>query len=142
MESTDENGYDEQRTSSKLVCHLIEIRHAPEKLYCSRENKTGQNRKEDRIKGGLCGTIRKKQESTSLPLIKNNIGSGMSKLATKRGVSNTTRIPRESSAHMSVTTGAMTWANNGEIINRALEAFATRNTESGNKGGGKKKKTF
>ena len=106
------------------MCHLIEIRHAPEKLYCSRENKTGQNRKEDRIKGGLCGTLRKKQESTSLPLIKNNIGSGMSKLATKRRVSNTTRIPRESSAHMSVTTGAMTWANNGEIMNRALEALS------------------
>ena len=85
---------------------------------------------------------RKKQESTPLPLINNNIESGMSKTATKVGVSNSTRIPRESSAHTSVTPDAMTWANAWETMNRTLEAFATRNSDSSDRGGGKSRKTF
>ena len=85
---------------------------------------------------------RKKQESRPLPLIKNNIESRMSKTATKGGVSNSTSILRESSAHMSVTPDVMTWASTWEIKNRTLEAFATRNTESSDAGGGKRRKTF
>ena len=37
---------------------------------------------------------------------------------------------------------AMTWASIWEMMNRTLEAFATRNTESGERGGGKSRKTF
>ena len=85
---------------------------------------------------------RKKQESRPLLLIKNNIESRMSKTATKGGVSNSTSILRESSAHMSVTPDVMTWASTWEIKNRTLEAFATRNTESSDAGGGKRRKTF
>ena len=84
----------------------------------------------------------KKQESTPLPLINNNIGSGLIKSATKAGVSNSTRIPRESGAHMSATPDAMTWANTCEKMNRMLEAFATRITESSDRLGGKTRNTF
>ena len=40
-----------------------------------------------------------KQESTPLPQINNSIGSVITKTAIKRGVPNSTRIPRDSSAH-------------------------------------------
>ena len=36
----------------------------------------------------------------------------------------------------------MTWASTWEMMNRTLEAFATRNTDSSERGGGKSKKTF
>ena len=103
------------------MCHTIEIIHAPEKIYCSRENDTGQNKKDE--------THCKKQESTPLPLINNNIGSGMSKSATKEGMS------RESSAHMSETIDAMMWAKTWETMNRTLEAVSTRNSESSDRAG-------
>ena len=54
---------------------------------------------------------RKKQESTPLPQINNSTGSGIIKTAMKGGVPNSTRIPRDSGAHTSVTLDAMTWAN-------------------------------
>ena len=74
--------------------------------------------------------LRKKQELTPLPLTNNSIGSGMTKTATKGRGSNSTRLPRDSDAHTSVTPDAMTWANTWEMMNWTLEAFATRNTES------------
>ena len=37
---------------------------------------------------------------------------------------------------------AMTWVSTWEIMNRTLEAFATRNTESSDRGSGKSRKTF
>ena len=87
---------------------------------------------------------RKKQESTPLPQIhnSNSIGSVMTKTATKRGLSNSSRIPRGSGTHTSGTSDVMTWASTWEMMNRTLEAFATRNTESSNRGGGKMRKTF
>ena len=84
---------------------------------------------------------RMKQESTPLPLIHNSIGYGMKKTATNGGVSNSTRIPRDSSAHTGITPDAMTWANIWDMMNRTLEAFASRNTESSDRGGGKSRKT-
>ena len=66
----------------------------------------------------------------------------MTKTATKGGASSSTRIPRESSAHSGVTFDAITWAHTWEIMNRTLEAFATRNTESIHREGGKSRKTF
>ena len=36
----------------------------------------------------------------------------------------------------------MTWASTREMMNRTLEAFATRNTDSSERGGGKSRKTF
>ena len=37
---------------------------------------------------------------------------------------------------------AMTWASTWEMISRTLEAFATRNTDSSERGGDKSRKTF
>ena len=67
----------------------------------------------------------KKQESTPLPQINNSI-SGMTKTATKGGVSSSTRTPWYSSAQTSITPDAMTWANTWEMVNRTLEVIATR----------------
>ena len=36
----------------------------------------------------------------------------------------------------------MTWASTCEMMNRTLEAFATRNTDSSDRGGSKSRKTF
>ena len=66
----------------------------------------------------------------------------MTKTATKGGVSNSTRIPKKSGAHTSVIPDAMTWANTWEMMNRTFEAFATRYTESSDRGGGESRKTF
>ena len=63
-------------------------------------------------------------------------------MATKGGVSNSTRIPRDSGAHTSVKLDAMAWTNSWEMMNGTREAFATRNTESSDRGGGKSRKTF
>ena len=79
----------------------------------------------------------RKQEMTPLLLINNSIGSRMTTTATKGGLSNSTRILRESGAHTSVTPDAMTWANTWELMNRTHKAFAARNTESSYRGGGK-----
>ena len=72
---------------------------------------------------------RKKQESTPLPLINSSIRSRMTKTATKGGVSNSTRIPRESGAHTSVTTDAMTSANTWEMMKGHLK-HSQRETQS------------
>ena len=85
---------------------------------------------------------RKKQESTTLPQINNNKRSGISKTAMKGGVPNSARIPRDSRTHTSVTPDAMTWANTWEMMNRTLEAFATRNTALSDREGGKQRKIF
>ena len=36
----------------------------------------------------------------------------------------------------------MTWASTWEMMNKILEAFATRSTDSSERGGGKSRKTF
>ena len=85
---------------------------------------------------------RKKQESTPLPRTNNSIGPGMTKTATRGGASNSTRIPRDSSAHTSIAPDAMTWASTWEKMNTTLEAIATRNTDSSDRGGDKSRNTF
>ena len=77
-----------------------------------------------------------------MPQIHNCIGSGITKTATKGGLSNSLRIPRDFGTHTSVTPDVMTRVNNRKLMNRTLEAFATRNTESSDRGGGISRKTF
>ena len=60
----------------------------------------------------------------------------------KGGASNSTRTPGDSSAHKGVPPDAMTWASFWEMMNRTLEAFATRNKDSSNRGSGKSRKAF
>ena len=60
----------------------------------------------------------------------------------KGGTSNSTNAPGDSSKHANVAPDAMTWASTWEKMNRTLEAFATRNTDSSDRGSSKSRKTF
>ena len=59
-----------------------------------------------------------------------------------KGTSNSTNAPGDSSTHTNVATDAMTWATSWEMMNRTLEAFATMNTDSSDRGSVKSRKTF
>ena len=54
----------------------------------------------------------------------------MTKTAMKGRASNLMRIPGDSSAHTSITLDAITWASTWEMMNRTLDAFASKNTDS------------
>ena len=60
----------------------------------------------------------------------------------KSGTSNTTNGSGESTRSNNVGPDAMTWASTWEMMNRTLEAFATRNTDSSERGVGESRKTF
>ena len=60
----------------------------------------------------------------------------------KVGVSSTSRATEDSGSNTVVQQDAMTWANTWEIMDRTLEAFATSNTDSSDRGSGKSRKTF
>ena len=60
----------------------------------------------------------------------------------KSGTANTRSGPGDSTTHNNVGPDAMTWASTWEMMNRTLEAFATRNTDSSDRGGNKSRKTF
>ena len=124
MESRDENGHTERSCAIQSnLDALLRNSVAQEKtVSVKKEKQTGT--------GGFWGTSTQKT------------GTGMTKTATKGGVANSTRIPMESSAHSDVTLDAITWAHTWEIMNRTLEAFVTRNTESIDREGGKSRKTF
>ena len=88
---------------------------------------------------------RNKRESTPLPLPRAaaSIGpGGGGQKNMKNGTSNTTNGPGDSTMSNNVGSDAMTWASTWEMINRTLEAFATRNTDSSERGGGKSRKNF
>ena len=52
----------------------------------------------------------------------------------KSGTANTTSGPGDSTTHINVGPDVMTWASTWEMMNRTLEAFATRNTDSSDRG--------
>ena len=67
---------------------------------------------------------------------------GGAKTIIKSGTANTTSGPGDSTTHNNVGPDTMTWASTWETMNRTLEAFATRNTDSSDRGGSKSRKTF
>ena len=85
---------------------------------------------------------RKKRASTPLTRIDSTMAPGGLRTAMKVGASNSTRTTEDSGSHTGVQPDAMTWANTWEMTNRTLEAFATRNTDSSDRGKGKSRKTF
>ena len=85
---------------------------------------------------------RKKRESTPLTRIDSTMASGGIRTAMKVGVSNSSRTTEDSVAHTGVQPDPMTWAYTWETMNRTLEAFSTRNTDSGDRGSGKSRETF
>ena len=116
------------------------------KLDALLRNSTAQERLvTDRPQGTRVDFIepqRNKRESTPLPRIAASTGAGGSKTIMKGGSSNTTNAPGVSSTNTNVAPDAMTCASTWEMMNRTLEAFATRNTDSSDRGGGKSRKTF
>ena len=60
----------------------------------------------------------------------------------KSGSANTTSGPGFSTTNNNVGPNVMTWASTWEMMNMTLEAFATRNTDSSERGGDKSRKTF
>ena len=60
----------------------------------------------------------------------------------KSGTANTTGGPGHSTTHNNVGPDVMTWASTWEMMNRTLEAFATRNTDSSDRGSNKSRKNF
>ena len=58
------------------------------------------------------------------------------------GTTNSTNAPGVSSRNTNVAPDAITWASTWEMMNRTLEAFATGNTDSSERGSGESRKTF
>ena len=87
---------------------------------------------------------RNKRQSTPLPLTRDavSIAPTAAKTIMKSGTSNTMGGPGDSTANSNAGPDAMTWASNWEMMNRTLEAFATRNTDSRDRREGKLRKTF
>ena len=87
---------------------------------------------------------RNKRQSTPLPITRDamSIAPTAAKTIMKNGTSNTTTCPGDSTANSNTGPDAMTWASTWEMMNRTLEAFATRNTDSSDRREGKSRKTF
>ena len=76
---------------------------------------------------------RNKQQSTPLPLPRDAASTapgGGGKAIMKSVTANTKSGPGDSTTHNNVGTDVMIWASTWEMMNRTLEAFATRNTDS------------
>ena len=118
------------------------------KLDAILRNSTSQERPAaDRTQGTRVDFVepqRGKRQSTPLPLTRNtvSIAPTADKTITKSGNSNTTSGPGDSTASSNAGPDAMTWASTWEMMNRTLEAYATRNTNSSDRRDGKSRKTF
>ena len=118
------------------------------KLDAILRNSTSQDRPAaDRMQGNRVDFVepqRNKRQSTPLPLPRDatSTSTGGAKTIMKSGAANTTSCPGDSTTHNNVGPDAMTWASTWEMMNRTLEAFATRNTDSSERGGGKSRKAF
>ena len=104
------------------------------KLDAILRNSTSQERTAaDRTQGTRVDFVepqRGKRQSTPLPLTRDtvSIAPTADKTIMKSGNSNTTSGPGDSTASSNAGPDAMTWASTWEMMNRTLEAFATRNT--------------
>ena len=118
------------------------------KLDAILRNSTSQERPAaDRTQGTRVDFVepqRGKRQSTPLPLTRDtvSIATTADKTIMKSGNSNTTSGPGDSTASSNAGPDAMTWASTWEMMNRTLEAFATRNTNSSDRRDGKSRKTF
>ena len=117
------------------------------KLDAILRNSTSQDKPAaDRSQGNRVDFVepqRNKRQSTPLPLTRAaNTAPVAAKTIMKNGTANTTSGPGDSTAHSNPGPDAMTWASTWEMMNRTLEAFATRNTDSSDRGWGKSRKTF
>ena len=118
------------------------------KLDAILRNSTSQERPAvDRTQGTRVDFVepqRNKRQPTPLPLTRDavSIAPTAAKTIMKNGTSNTMSGPGDSTANSNAGPDAMTWASTWEMMNRTLEAFATRNTNSSDRRDGKSKNFF
>ena len=118
------------------------------KLDAILRNSTQQDRPAaERTQGNRVDFVepqRNKRQSTPLPATREAAITAPvgARAIIKNGTANTTSGPGDSTTHNNVGPDAMTWASTWEMMNRTLEAFATRNTDSSDRGGNKSRKTF
>ena len=118
------------------------------KLDAILRNSTSQDRPAaERTQGNRVDFVepqRNKRQSTPLPLPRDaaSRAPGGGEAIMKNGTANTTSGPEDSTTHNNVGPDVMTWASTWEMMNRTLEAFATRNTDSSDRGSNKSRKTF
>ena len=116
------------------------------KLYAILRNSTSQDRSAAERTQGTNGTnhngtngSQHRYHYPGMPRVQRRRGA---KAIMKRGTANTTSGPGDSTTHNNVGPDVMTWASTWEMMNRTLEAFATRNTDSRDRGSNKSRKTF
>ena len=113
------------------------------KLDAILRNSTSQDRPAaERTQGNRVDFVepqRNKRQSTPLPLPRDAAITAPrgAKAIMKSGTANTTSGPGDSTTHNNVGPDVMTWASTWKMMNRTLEAFATRNTDSSDRGSGK-----
>ena len=125
------------------MCHTIQTGCHLEKLCITRQ---AGNRSNARKKSRFCGTTTEQAVVNTVTITpgcsEHRSRGGGGKTIMKSGTSNTTNGPGDSTTSNNVGPDAMTWFSTWEMMNRTLEAFATRNTDSSERGGGKSRKTF
>ena len=135
----DTNSRDQAESSSAIQTKLDAILR----------NSTPQDRPAaERTQGNRVDFVepqRNKRQSTPLPLTREAaitapVGGG--KAIMKSATANRTSGPGDSMTHNNVGPDVMTWASTWEMMNRTLEAFATRNTDSSDRGSNISRKTF
>ena len=117
------------------------------KLNAILRNSTSQDRlAAERKQGNRVDFVepqRNKRQSASLPLPRDAASTapgGGGKAIMKSGIANTTSGPEDSTTHNNVGPDIMTWASTWEMMNMTLEAFATRNTDSSDRGSNKSRR--
>ena len=87
---------------------------------------------------------RKKRQSTLLSVTREAASTAPvgAKAIIKSGTANTTSDPVDSTTQNNVGPDTMTLASTWEMMNRTLEDFATRNTDSSDRGSNISRKTF
>ena len=124
------------------MCHTVQTGCHLEKLYITRRQAGDRSnaRQQSRFRGTST-----EQEGVNAVTVTPGCSEHRAREAKtimKSGTSNTTNGPDNSTTSNNVGPDAMTWASTWEMMNRTLEAFAIRNTDSSERGGGKSRKTF
>ena len=110
------------------------------KLDAILRNSTSQDRPAaERTQGNRVDFVepqRNKRQSTPLTIPQDaaSTAPGRAKAIMKSGTANTTSGPGDSTTHNNVGPDVMTWASTWEMMNSTIEAFATRNTDSSDRG--------
>ena len=126
------------------MCHTVQTRCHLEKLYNTRQSgNKSSTRQQSRFRGTTTEQTGVNTVTANPGCSKHSTGGGGGGQDNyEDGTANKTSGPGDSTTNNNVGPDAMTWASKWEMMNRKLEAFATRNTDSSERGGDKSRKTF